>query len=526
MKKPYQKRLLLLIGVSLLVRSLVAGLTELGNDEVYYWTYALFPDWSHFDHPPMVGWVISLFTGHLTFDSAFMLRLPALVLGTLNTWLAWRLGLLTGSRKAGWYAAILYTGSLYATVLTGTFILPDAPLATFYLSSLYFMFKACGCTNSTEEKPSFFFWAGLLAGGAMLSKYTGAFLWAGTLLYLLLYNRKALASPWLWAGIGLSLVLFSPVIAWNVTHRASGLLYHAERVAFFGKKPDFLSLGRELAGSFLYNNPINVVLMVWAIRQYLIQKHNRKDNTNLALPANPARSVLSSRSVLPVSPAFFRMVLCQSVPMIAVFVFFSLFRNTLPHWSAPAFFPLLILAATAAAHRNVHKPLRLSLGFVMLVLVAGTLQIRTGMVPLVTTEDVSLDMYGWKQLGTEFRTIQKEQENLYALTGGKEGMPPRAALLATRWFPAAHLDYYVAKPAGTVVKTTGTTERTHKYEEITALRGGIAPNEPLYYIQSNRYPQTLHGAVPIDTVFIYRCKKPVLQYIIHRVPHPTCFRAE
>ena len=99
MKKPYQKHLLLLMGFSLLLRSLVAGLTELGNDEVYYWTYALFPDWSHFDHPPMVGWLINLFTGNLTFDSTFMLRVPALVLGTLNTWLAWRLGLLTGSRK-------------------------------------------------------------------------------------------------------------------------------------------------------------------------------------------------------------------------------------------------------------------------------------------------------------------------------------------------------------------------------------------------------------------------------------------
>ena len=502
MKKPYQKHLLLLMGFSLLLRSLVAGLTELGNDEVYYWTYALFPDWSHFDHPPMVGWLINLFTGNLTFDSTFMLRVPALVLGTLNTWLAWRLGLLTGSRKAGWYAAVLYTGSLYATVLTGTFILPDTPLATCYLGSLYFMLRACGCASNGEEKPSLFLWAGLLAGGALLSKYTGAFLWAGTLLYLLLYNRKMLASPWLWAGIGLSLVLFAPVIAWNVTHRASGLLYHAERVAFFGKKTDFLSLGRELAGSFLYNNPVNVVLMLWAIRYYV---------------TSPAR---------PVTPAFFRMVLCQSVPMIAVFVFFSLFRNTLPHWSAPAFFPLLVLAAAAAAHRNLYKPLHLSLGLVVLVLVAGTLQIRTGLIPLSTTTDVSLDMYGWKQLGTEFKNIQQEQENLYDLSRGKEGMPPGAALLATRWFPAAHLDYYVAGPAGTVVKTTGPTERTHKYEEITALRGGIDPHEPMYYIQSNRYPQTLHGTVPLDTVIIYRRKKPVLQYIIHCVPHPVEFKAE
>lgn len=40
---------------SVLIRGFLAWYVELGNDEVYYWTYALYPDWSHFDHPPMVG---------------------------------------------------------------------------------------------------------------------------------------------------------------------------------------------------------------------------------------------------------------------------------------------------------------------------------------------------------------------------------------------------------------------------------------------------------------------------------------
>ncbi|MFY9364487.1 MAG: glycosyltransferase family 39 protein [Bacteroidales bacterium] len=182
MKRPYKTYVFLLMGLSLLLRALAVVFTDLGNDEVYYWTYALYPDWSHFDHPPMVGWIISLFTCNLAFDHPFVLRLPALVLGTLNTWLIWRLSLLIGNEKTGWYAALLYTGSLYATVLCGTFILPDTPLAAFYLASLYFMLRACGCTNDAKEKPSSFLWAGLFAGGAMLSKYTGAYLWPGTLL--------------------------------------------------------------------------------------------------------------------------------------------------------------------------------------------------------------------------------------------------------------------------------------------------------------------------------------------------------
>jgi hypothetical protein len=128
-------------------------------------------------------------------------------------------------------------------------------------------------------------------------------------------------------------------------------------------------------------------------------------------------------------------------------------------------------------------------------------------------------MYGWKQLGEAFGRLQQEQETLYALSNGEEGMPPGAAVLATRWFPAAHYDYYVAKPNGTVVKTTGPLDKTHKYEAITQDRGGIQPRERLYYIASSRYPQSVPDVLPLDTVFVYRNKKPVIRYIISRITH-------
>jgi len=59
---PKYRPLLYLILFSSLIRAFIAQFIGLGNDEVYYFTYALFPDWSHFDHPPMVGWVIQFFS--------------------------------------------------------------------------------------------------------------------------------------------------------------------------------------------------------------------------------------------------------------------------------------------------------------------------------------------------------------------------------------------------------------------------------------------------------------------------------
>jgi 4-amino-4-deoxy-L-arabinose transferase-like glycosyltransferase len=182
----------------------------------------------------MVGWIIQLFTLNLRYDSAFFLRLPALILGTVNTWMIYRLGTLIRNPRTGWYAALLHTGSLYATILVGIFILPDTPLSTFYLLSLFFMFKACGLGSlaKNDPKPVFFIPAGVFAGLAMLSKYTGVFLWAGTFLFVLFYRRSLYKNLYFWLGILVSAFLFLPVVIWNLTQDFSSFAFHSGRISF------------------------------------------------------------------------------------------------------------------------------------------------------------------------------------------------------------------------------------------------------------------------------------------------------
>ncbi len=514
------------MAVSLVTRIILAAVTELGNDEVYYWTYALFPDWSHFDHPPMLGLFIQFFTCNLTWDSAFALRLPALITGTLNTWIIYRLGVIIRDERTGWYAALLHTGSLYASVIAGTFILPDTPLSTFYLISLYFMIKACCTGIGQSPNPVNFLWAGIFTGLAMLSKYTGIFLWAGTVVFLLLYRRKAFKEPWLWVGMAVSLALFSPVIIWNLKSDLSSFAFHSERVSFFGKGFNPLYLGREVIGSFLYNNPLNVILIILAVIRY-IKLHGRVDP-----------------SVLPIRPAIFRLLTAQSLSLIGVFLFISLFRETLPHWSAPGYYPLILICAAVVRDRpSAGAAVKASPLLLAAFTILAVIQINTGFIALTRTpsdqdtltndpwtelgrKDFTLDMYGWEQLGDRFSKLMNEQEQLYMQKTGDEGMPPKSAILATRWFPAAHLDYYVARPNGTVVKTMGPIEKTHKYGQITEKRGGITLSEPFYYIESSRFPEKLRGTVPLDTFFVFRCQKPVIRYVIHRITDVSQFAAE
>jgi 4-amino-4-deoxy-L-arabinose transferase-like glycosyltransferase len=162
---------------SVLIRGFLAWYVELGNDEVYYWTYALYPDWSHFDHPPMVGFFIWLTTLNLHFDSELFLRLSSVILGGVNICLVYRIGCKLKNCLTGLYATIFFTGSVYCFVITGIFIMPDTPQLFFWLLSLMILIHVLPDRQLTARSRQLLLLLGLTIGLAMLSKYTSAYLW-------------------------------------------------------------------------------------------------------------------------------------------------------------------------------------------------------------------------------------------------------------------------------------------------------------------------------------------------------------
>ena len=174
----YTRYVLILMAVSAVVRALCAALIEFGNDEVYYRLYALFPDWSHFDHPGMVGWLTQLFTLNLAWDSEFALRLGSVVIGTVNIWLMYRFGTEAGGdSRIGWLSALLYVSSVYGSVLCGIFLMPDSPLSLFWMVTLLCFLKAFRGDEDTSGR--WMLLAGLACGLAGVSEYTVVFLWVG-----------------------------------------------------------------------------------------------------------------------------------------------------------------------------------------------------------------------------------------------------------------------------------------------------------------------------------------------------------
>lgn len=504
-------RIWILIAVSAVIRLLIAAFTELGNDEVYYVNYALFPDLSHFDHPPVTGWVIQIFTLNLLFDSELFIRLGAVILGSINTYIIYLIGKTIKDETTGWYTALLYTASFYTFVISGIFMMPDAPQTSFWLLTMLLFVKAA---KAGPENPSVNRWillAGISGGLAMLSKYTSVFLFTGAGLYFLLFDRRWFAKWQLYASIIIAAIIFSPVILWNIKYNFISFSFHSNRVEVVETmlRPDLFAT--ELGGQIFYNNPFVWVLVIAGLFAFFRKK--MPDNHNEI-----------------------KILITTALPVILLFLGFSLFRRTLPHWTGPAYMTLMPLAAlwirelTKAGTSSKKFPPLISAaaGFLLLILSIALLQIGWGLFlnkgihpqtgKRLGIKDITLDMYGWKQLKEGF-------EPVYQNDTASGLMKNDAVIIQQRWFPAANIDYYVARPLGIKLLTLADIERTHKYAWITQYRGGYKPMQDAYYFSSsydfsdpNWYYKELFMIIEgPDTIPVYRNNVLVMNHYVWRM---------
>ncbi len=498
-----------LIVISTIIRGILAAIIEFGNDEVYYWTYALYPDLSHFDHPPMVGFVIQMFSLDLLFQDEFFIRLGSIVFGAVNTWLVFIIGKKIKDSIAGLYAAFLYTSSIYAFIICGVFILPDTPQNLFWLLGIYFFISSLPDKNVSKESRRNLLLAGLVSGLGIISKHTSVFLWAGAALYIVFYNRKWFRYKELYLSVIISLLFLFPVFWWNYLNDFISFTYQGERVNVSDSGIRFDYFLAEFLGQILYNNPVNFVLISIALIAFF-RKKIASDNYYIEL------------------------LLFSSLPIILIFLIFSLFRSTLPHWTGPAYSNLIIIAAVFL--RNYYSKntkiilfpftIKLSISVLIIIIILGVGQINFGLINLdknteptkLGENDFSLDLYGWKQLGEKFEKIRdKDIEN--------NDMNSDATIVSYRWFPAANFDYYVARPLEMKLFAFNKLERIHKYAWINKYRGGLQKGMDAYFISSSRdylSPFDLYGkyfsSIEIsDTIQINRGGKNVMKYFVFRM---------
>jgi len=313
----------LLIAALVVLRCLAAAWTPLTFDEAYYWMWSKHLAGGYYDHPPMVALVIRLGT-MIAGDTEFGVRVVSIVLALPMSYAVYRSAeILFGGARLAATAAILLNVTLMAAV--GTLIVtPDAPL----LVASSFVLFACAKVLQTG-RGAWWLAVGLAVGAALLSKYTALFFGPAILIWLVssAAMRRWLASPWLYLGGVVALVVFAPVILWNAEHHWVSLIKQLGRARIEDFRPVYVA--ELIPTQVAFATPLIFILGAMGLYALMPRKTG----------ASPSRALINA----------------MVWTIVAYFAWHSLHARVEANWFAPVY-PAFAIAAAVAADQTRWDP--------------------------------------------------------------------------------------------------------------------------------------------------------------------------
>jgi 4-amino-4-deoxy-L-arabinose transferase-like glycosyltransferase len=305
-----------------LVLALVqAGVTQLMDDEAYYWVYSRHLDWGYFDHPPMIALLIKM--GYALFHNEFGVRLFMVVLNVCTLWITWHL--IPQKHNRLFYMILCAMGAMQ---IGGMLAVPDVPLIFF--AALYFWIYRLFLEQQTWRNT-------LLLGISMAllfySKYHGILL----VLFTVISNPNLLRVFKFYVACIITTALFLPHIYWQVAHGFPSLQYHlVERNAAVYH----ISYTTEyLLGQLLLFGPI----AGWLLLYYAF--------------------------VCPIQSSFERTLKVTLIGVLAFFLLSTYKGRVEANWTVMVFVPAVILAHQAIIRRRGSWKLLRVLAYVTLAIV-------------------------------------------------------------------------------------------------------------------------------------------------------------
>jgi 4-amino-4-deoxy-L-arabinose transferase-like glycosyltransferase len=424
----------LCVAVLIVVRAMMAAWLPLSADEAYYWLWSRHLAAGYYDHPPVIAYLIR--AGTLLFgDSEFGVRFGGVILSVLTSWFVWQAAraILRDEIRAA-LAALLFN----LTLMIGVEMLavtPDTPSIT---AAAAFLF--CLAKLQATGDGRWWLWTGVAAGLGLLSKYSGFFVGAGGLFWLLTSSsaRPWLKTVWPWAGGALAVLIFLPNLWWQAQHQWMTFVFQFGRVTDGHLTLRFLG---EFAGAELgLATPFILVLA--------------------GLSAWRARARDDARFLL----------LALIAPALIYFVIHALHDRVQGNWPAFLFPMLAILAADGFAPGRDWRGwcARLAMPVAGLVLLLAYLQAGFGVIPLKHDPLARL-------LGVGMRDVANRVAVLAQSTGAQE-------VLTSDYETTAWLRFYA--PALPLIAV----DQPHRY--LDAATAIIASGPVLYFADESRRPDT------------------------------------
>jgi hypothetical protein len=405
MKEKDYERLFWVIALGLfLFRLLYIWLTsfDLSADEAYYWDWSRNLALGYYSKPPVVAWVIALFT-RLGGNHPFFVRVGAVLFSLGSSIVLFYLARQLYNAKIGFWAFIIANATPGYTVASLIMTI-DPPLMFFWGLTIFLLHCAV-----SKKGTGYWYLAGASLGLGLLSKYTMVALIPSLFLYLAFSPTKRFwlkkKEPYLVMIIGL--IILSPNLYWNYInqwtsiHQPAGLVGDRNLSSittftwFFAPQAGILS-------------PITFLLILYGLWQGGKQGIFHRNDRYLFL-------------------------FWHAIPLFGFFLVLSLFSVCYVNWAAPAYFTAFILAVAVVYEGHWRKKVKrriLASAFMVGAIISLPLYtldiVRTATLAVIDlganisgssvsgAKIIPADSFptsrlkGWQKLGAEVTTILKE----------------------------------------------------------------------------------------------------------------------
>lgn len=395
----YYKLFWILTTVTTFARLSIIGKLGLTVDEAHYWVYSKFLDLSYYDHPPMIGYIIKLFTDIFGINE-FAVRLPSVIIFVIASWLFFLCVKKLFNEKIAFIGIVLLNILPVFSFLGAVVTIPDSPLSLFWLLAFYLFINL---TQSGNKK--YWYIIGVVTGFALLSKYTAVMIYPSIILFLLCSkeHRFWFARKEFYLSVIISFIIFLPVVIWNLQNNWASFGFQLQHG--FGKtfpSFSFTLFGRSIGAQAGYVSPFLFIFYCYVMFVLIKDAFCKKQKDALYVAS-------------------------FSLPVLLFFNAIATFNEILPHWPAMGYLILTIYAAFLINkfwdNSKFRKIIYFSCGFALFLDLIVPIHCIYKFIPIepflpqkeaqkvefgikrAEIVDVSNDLFGWKELSSEINEI-------------------------------------------------------------------------------------------------------------------------
>jgi 4-amino-4-deoxy-L-arabinose transferase-like glycosyltransferase len=429
------------LGVLLVARLILLrfNATDLFFDEAQYWTWSLEPAFGYYSKPPLIAWLIGA-SNAICGTSEFCIRLPAPILHTATAVVVFALGARLYDQRIGFWSALAFATLPGVSVSSGI-MSTDVPLLLCWALALY-------AFVALLDTPRL--WPAVLLGAALgigfNAKYAMLFFVLSAAVYLALApeRRWLLRDRRLYIALALAALLIAPNVIWNATNSFATVAHTADNANWGGSLANPGKALEFLGAQFGVFGPILFGALIWV-------------------------TVLARRGGIPAED---RLLLCFTLPVLAVVAAQAFLSRAHANWAAVAYVAATILVTAAFVRSRSWGWLKASFALHLVVLIAlGMAVAYAGRFSLPLAGDPFARTLGWKEIAA---AASEELEN-----GRRRGMPYGSVITDERALTAELLYYMRSEPTPVLAWRRGSA--AHDHYELTRPFSAGSP-EPVLLV--------------------------------------------